>query len=240
MKQILTIFFVVLGVVEALGQQSVDIGFLAGTGAYFGDMSKVNFQKSVNPALGTFVRFNFNPRYALRLNLMDGEIGADGKFENNPFQFKKNVVDVSVLFEFNYLKFIIGDKETCWSTYLLGGVGMQTYSYKLVAEEGNEITPTIPFGLGIKYNLSNRWGIGVEGSLRKSFSDKLDNLDDPLSFINSNGVVVKYTDQLHNNDWTSYFCVNLVYKLVTGNQNWEVKTKRKHILDWGIINRNRK
>lgn len=246
-------------VVEALGQQSVDVGFLGGAGTYFGDMSKVDFQKSVNTALGTFIRFNFNPRYTLRLNLMNGKIGADGDVGNITYKFGKNVIDVSILFEFNYLKYIIGDKETRWSTYLLGGVGMQTYDYTMDAVKlaqivdpkyldilknndpsGRVITPTIPFGVGVKYSLNKRWEIGFEGSLRKSFSDKLDDLDDPLSYVDNNGVLIKYADQMHNNDWTAYFCVSLVYKLVSGNQNWEVKTKRKHILDWGIINRNRK
>jgi hypothetical protein len=33
------------------------------------------------------------------------------------------------------------------------------------------------------YNLGPRLGIGAEYQMRKLFSDKLDNVDDPLSFI---------------------------------------------------------
>lgn len=256
MKRLLVLFMVAFLAVEALGQQSVDIGILGGAGTYFGDMTKIEMNKSINPAYGGFLRFNFNPRYALRFNVINSSIGAQGKFESNDWNFDKNVLDISLHFEFNYLKYIVGDKETPWSTYLFGGVGMQTYSYDWDDEKlsplvdpsyfsnvdypGSVISPAIPFGLGFKFNLSRRWGIALEGSLRKSFSDKLDNLDDPLSYVDSQGVQIKYTDQLHNNDWTSYVTIHLVYKAIYGNRNWMLKTPKHNILDWGIWNKDRK
>ena len=249
MKQILVTFLIGFLAVKALAQPSVDVGVFGGAGTYFGDMTKIEFQKSINPAYGGFVRFNFNPRYALRFNVINGTIGAEGEFDyqTNPtdifWNFNKNVLDISIMFEWNYLKYIVGDKTTPWSTFIFGGIGMQTYKYNIGIVEGSEIIPTIPFGLGFKYNLSKRWGIGLEGGLRKSFSDKLDNLDDPLSYLNTSvtpNVQVKYTDQLHNNDWTAYMGIHLVYKLIYGNQDWEVRTPRKNMLDWGIWNKNRR
>ena len=259
MKRLLLLFLLGFLAVEALGQPSVDIGFLGGTGTYFGDMTKTDLSKSVNPAYGGFIRYNFNPRYGFRFNVINSSIGAEGEFESHPWNFNKNVLDISFLFEFNYLKYIVGEKETRWSTFLFGGVGLQTYSYEGVPDievklrplvdpsyfanadySGPVITPTIPFGLGFKFNLSKRWGIGLEGSLRKSFTDKLDNLDDPLSYVDTKGAQIKYSDQFHNNDWTSYIDVHLVYKLIYGNRNWVLRTPRQYILDWGIWNRNRK
>ena len=250
MKQFLVVFLFGFLAVKALAQPSVDIGIFGGAGTYFGDMTKIDLQKSINPAYGGFVRFNFNPRYALRFNVINGTIGAEGEFDyqpnplNNFWKFNKNVLDISMNFEWNYLKYIVGDKDTPWTTFLYGGVGMQTYKYNIVTLnsqiDGSEITPTIPFGLGVKYNLSKRWGIGFEGGLRKTFSDKLDNLDDPLSYKTVDGVQIKFTDQLHNNDWTSYVGIHLVYKLIYGNQGWEVRTPRNNMLDWGIWNKDRK
>ena len=250
MKQFLVVFLIGFLAVKALAQPSVDIGVFGGAGTYFGDMTKIDLQKSINPAYGGFVRFNFNPRYALRFNVINGTIGAEGEFDYQPnpldkfWSFNKNVLDISMNFEWNYLKYIVGDKDTRWTTFLYGGVGMQTYKYNIVTLnsqiDGSEITPTIPFGLGVKYNLSKRWGIGFEGGLRKTFSDKLDNLDDPLSYKTVDGVQIKFTDQLHNNDWTSYVGIHLVYKLIYGNQGWEVRTPRNNMLDWGIWNKDRK
>jgi hypothetical protein len=244
MKQILAIFLIGLLAGKALGQQSVDIGIFGGAGTYFGDMTRVDFQKSVNPAYGGFVRFNFNPRYALRFNVINGTIGAEGDIISKPWSFNKNVLDISMNFEFNYLKYIVGDKETNWSTFIFGGLGMQSYGYNIItldgAIDGSEISPVIPFGMGFKFDLSKRFGIGLEGGLRKSFSDKLDNLDDPLSYVTQENVQIKYTDDWHNNDWTAYFGIHLVYKLIYGNRMWELATPRKHLLDWGIWNNNRK
>jgi len=82
----------------------------------------------------------------------------------------------------------------------------------------------------------------LEGGLRKTFSDKLDDLDDPMSYTNTSvdpPEVVKYTDTWHNNDWTAYLGVHLVYKMIYGNKNWELRTNRNNMIDWGIWN-NRK
>jgi hypothetical protein len=258
MKQILVIFLVGFLAIETFGQPSVDIGFFGGAGTYFGDMTNIDFQKSVSPAYGGFIRYNFNPRYALRFNVINGTIGAQGKFNAGAWAFNKNVLDVSLLYEFNYLKYIVGDKVTPWSSFIFFGVGMQTYNYSRVDSilapivdpsyfisadiSGPVMTPTLPFGLGVKYNLSKRIGIGLEGRLVKSFSDKLDDLDDPLSYMNNDvtpSLEVKYTDQWHNNDWTAYLGIHLVYKLIYGNKEWEVRTPRKKMVDWGIWNSNR-
>ena len=271
MKQLLVFFLTGFLTITALAQTSVDIGIFGGGGTYFGDMTKVDFQKSVNPAYGAFLRYNFNPRYSLRFNVLNGTIGAEGQYDEVNWPFSKNVMDISLLFEFNYLKYIVGDKQTKWSTFIFGGVGVQMHDYQYRENDfkniqnqpdpnnldpnlflvdptyftythtsGGVIAPTITFGLGVKYNLSRKWGIGLEGGLRKSLSDKLDDLDDPLSFINEDDVQVKYTDQFHNNDWVAYFGIHLVYKILDQNQNWELRTPKKRMLDWGIWNRNRK
>jgi hypothetical protein len=256
MKKLLLFFLVVFLLSKAFSQPSIDIGLFGGVGSYIGDVSKISFTKSVNPAYGGFVRYNFNPRYGLRFNVVDGQIGASGKAEyynssssndgpelitNGNYSFKKNVLDVSLNFEWNYLKYIVGEKTTPWSTFLYGGIGVQTYKYNGVQDgtSGTVITPTIPFGLGFKFNLSKRWGFGLEGGMRKTFSDKLDNLDDPLSY-QSGDQMIKYTDSSHNNDWTTYVGIHLVYKLIYGNKNWELKTRRNKMIDWGIQNKIRK
>ena len=239
MKRLLLVFLIGFFVVNASGQQSVDVGFLGGTGSYFGDMTKTELLKSINPNYGAFMRFNFNPRYALRFNVLNGSIGAKGEFEAVPFQFKKNVLDISLLFEFNFFKYIAGEGATPYSTYLFAGVGMQSYSFNIDNISGSDISPTVPFGLGFKFNISKRIGLGIETGFRKTFSDKLDNLDDPLSYKITNGdqiTQINYTDQYHNNDWTNYTGILLVYKLMYGNKEWELRTPKKKILDWGIEN----
>ena len=259
MKRILIVFLIAFMAFEALGQQSVDVGVFGGAGTYFGDMTKSDFGTSVNPAYGVFMRYNFNPRYSLRFNVIDGSIGSKGTFEGQPWDFKKNVLDVSLQFEFNFFKYIVGDKETPYSTYLFAGVGMQTYGYNLDPRLTLVVDPTynldikastiysatLPFGLGFKFNVNKRFGLGIEYGMRKTFADKLDNLNDPLSYtikgVDANSDVhVTYTDRYHNNDWTAYAGIHLVYKLIYGTKEWTLKTPKSKILDWGIHNKSNK
>lgn len=254
MKQLFVFFLIGFLAIKALAQPSIDVGVFGGVNTYFGDI--IESEKSINPAYGAFVRYNFNPRYALRFNVINGTISADGRFDEVDWSFDKNVLDISILFEWNYLKYIVGDKSTPWSTFIFGGIGIQRFDYEFdetrlvpplvdptykADNSGSVIAPTIPFGLGVKYNLSKRWGIGLEGGLRKSLSDKLDDLDDPRSYTDANNVEIKYTDKFHNNDWTSYVGIHLVYKLIYGNKGWELRTRKEHnMIDWGINNKNRK
>jgi hypothetical protein len=221
-------------------------------------MNQIDLGRSIHPEYGGFVRFNFNPRVGFRFNVMNGTMGAEGKYNFSRWQFSKNVFDVSLNFEFNFLPYVVGEKSTPWSTYIFGGIGIQMYNYTMDSVKladfakvdptyfnhsspgGSVVSPTVPFGLGVKVNLSKRWGLGIEGSMRKTFSDKLDDLDDPLSYTNSDGVLIKYTDQFHNNDWTAYLGIHLVYKLIYGNKEWELRTPRKKMIDWGIENGMRK
>jgi hypothetical protein len=101
MKRLLAIFLIGFLALGAFGQPSVDIGVFGGGGTYFGDMTKTDFQKSINPAYGGFLRYNFNPRYGLRFNVLSGTIGAEGEFDTmNPeeipsdklWNFNKNVL----------------------------------------------------------------------------------------------------------------------------------------------------
>jgi hypothetical protein len=53
------------------------------------------------------------------------------------------------------------------------------------------------------------------------FSDKLDNLDDPLAYktiIDGNEEEITYSDVTHNNDWTGYLGVHLTYKIYIGKK----------------------
>ena len=80
------------------------------------------------------------------------------------------------------------------------------------------IAATIPFGFGFKFNLGERWGLGIEYQMRKMFLDKLDNLDDPIAFVDDEGKEHYYTDKWHNNDWSGYLGMHVTYKLYIGKK----------------------
>lgn len=234
MRKIVLVFTAVVLTVSGFAQKSADIGIWGGTSTYFGDIKEAPPIQTFNLNFGAFFRYNFNARVALRTQFLTGSFAADGMVEDVPFQFKKNAQDVSFMMEINYLKYILGEKKTPFTPYILGGFGVMYFPYKVdslglvtireinrdypgnIVEE-SVIAPALAFGFGIKFSVGPRMGVGIEYQMRKLFDDRFDDLDDPLSFetVNSEGVTetIKYTDFLHNNDWPGYLGINVTYKI---------------------------
>ncbi|WP_372933621.1 type IX secretion system protein PorG [Mariniphaga sediminis] len=232
MRKIVLVFTAIVLTVSGFAQKTADIGIWGGSSAYWGDIKEAPPMQTFNLNMGAFFRYNFNARVALRTMFLTGSISSEGVVEDIPFSFKKNVQDISVMMEVNYLKYILGNKKTPFTPYILGGLGVTYFPYAFdpavfllinpdypVPDPAEEsvIGLTVPFGFGIKFSIGERFGIGAECQMRKLFSDKLDNADDPLSFevdnVDGVPVTVKYTDFLHNNDWPGYVGIHLTYKI---------------------------
>jgi len=236
MKNILLVFAIVLLTVSGFAQKTADIGIWGGTSTYLGDLDEVAPFQTFKPNFGAYFRYNFNARIGMRAMFITGNSSAEGLIEQNSWSYSKSVQDFSIMAEINFLRFIPGLKNTRFSPYILGGVGVAYFPYEISTGEiavfnpnhnkklnGAEtilnesvITPTMPFGFGVKYNLGERIGVGVEYQMRKLFNDKLDNLDDPLAYINNEGEEVIYNSLIHNNDWTGYLGVHLTYMIYIG------------------------
>ncbi len=130
MKKLLIAVLLFMLIDGAKAQKTADVGIWGGTGTSFGDMTQVNMERSLGFNYGAFVRYNFNPRVAARLQLMNGAIKGDGKFDSNSWDFgPKNVTSLSVMAEINFFRYYLGDKKTPFTTYLLGGLGVGMYPY---------------------------------------------------------------------------------------------------------------
>ena len=78
------------------------------------------------------------------------------------------------------------------------------------------LTLTIPVGAGLKFNITKRLGGMAEVIVRKTFSDNIDNLNDPSRFQSPTSTLVGYTAAktgLNNTDWYATLTVSLVYQL---------------------------
>lgn len=228
MRKILLVFIAVGLAVSGFAQKSADIGVWGGSSTYLGDIKEASSLQSFNLNIGAYFRYNFNARVGLRTQFLTGSFAASGLVEEIPVEFEKKAQDVSAMVEINFLKYVLGDRKTPFTPYILGGIGVMYFPYTLDPFLMFEINPeypllaevkesvvaaTIPFGFGVKFSLGPRLGIGVEYQMRKLFSDKLDEIDDPLSFINADSETIKYTTFWHNNDWPGYLGVHLAYKL---------------------------
>jgi hypothetical protein len=217
MRSLKRITFFLVGLANTLiisaQQQTADLGLFAGGAIPFSDYSNINLIRSVNFNAGGYYRYNFNSRYALRINGLYGIVGANGHLDdlNKPISFRKPVIDLGAFFEVNYLDFLLGVDNMKFSPYVFTGIGVSFYSG---ANGSMVIAGNIPLGIGVKYALTKRLGMGAEISTRKLLNDELDNLDNPYSSLN----LPKVNDIFHNNDWVNYFGLTLTYKFFMGKK----------------------
>ncbi|MFV0555212.1 MAG: DUF6089 family protein [Mangrovibacterium sp.] len=219
-------------------QATMDLGLWGGLTGYQGDMTYVDRIGSMGNAMGFFMRYNFNPRYAVRVSGMFSGINGVGEFDDLDWEFSKSVSELSAVYEFNFLPYLIGSSSHNISTFLTLGVGASTfpepttitgsvingeYTAPVQDKEGASVGSSmvsafnIPLGFGFKFNVTKRIGMGSEFVLRKYFNDRLDNLDDPRAY----GVEAAdgFTSALHNNDWTFHLGVFVCYQIFRADKH---------------------
>ncbi len=243
MKKLLLVFAIVLMTVSGHAQKTADIGIWGGSSTVWGDMDDNTPFQTFNLNFGGYFRYNFNARVGLRAMFLTGKMTGDGLVENAEWKFDKNMQDLTVQAEVNYLKYVLGSKKMRFTPYVTLGLGVSYFTYnfrpvdiyafnpyypELVYNAGGGLVdnPTeeslvvanIPFGMGVKWAIGKRLGVGVEYQMRKLMSDKLDDLDDPLAYDGGVDGPVYYTTQNHNNDWVGYLGVHVTYKIYIGKK----------------------
>lgn len=175
-----------------------EVGGLIGGSYYIGDLNPRKHFFLTQPALGLFYRFTPNYRYAFRGGVNFGSIMGDDTQSEDADQlqrnlnFKSNIYEFNVLAEFNFLEYRISNDKYKFTTFLF--LGLDVFMFKPRAEIGNrwvDLQPlktegqssgykltqmAIPFGIGMKMNVSRQVGIGLEWGPRKTFTDYLDDV----------------------------------------------------------------
>lgn len=184
-------------------QERNEIGFLAGTSYYMGDYNPKGQFYQPGPAVGVLFRNNLSEFYSIRLSGLYGMI----KGSHNPDNFylpgvtpafSSSVFEFEAVIEIGFLPYNTEiSSHRKFSPYALAGFGAASISGSFI--------PHIPFGLGVKYSPANRWTVGLEWRLHKTFNDNIDGYtnvsDEPRSII-------------HNNDWFAYAGFLVSFRLV--------------------------
>ncbi len=232
MKKLLVVVLIIFCVGIVRAQKTADLGIWGGTGTSFGDMTQITLKSSLGVNYGAYLRYNINTRVAARLQVMNGSMKSEGFFDGNAWSFgPKNVTSLSLMGEVNFLRYLIGNAPTPFTTYLMGGVGVSMFPYDFdavkltpvvqyidpTAKAGNVFALQIPLGFGVKYNLGKKFAVGMEVMMNKYLDDRLDDLDDPRSYeyidANGNKTLQTYNTNGHNNDYAVYCGLHLCYKI---------------------------
>ena len=184
-------FLFVLSSVFSLAQEidhRMEYGVMVGMMTYTGDLNSganLNFN---GPAAGVFYRHNYpNNIVVLRFNVLAGEVSGSEVRLKNPLptdlkrDFSTLITEVSALFEYNFFDFRTMQPGHYYPVcpYLFGGMGFGT-----VLGGDNPAFINIPMGAGVKFQVGDRLNLGIEMGARKSFTDKIDGIDN-TSDLNS-------------------------------------------------------
>jgi hypothetical protein len=173
-------FFLLIFCNQADAQRHGDIGLFMGTSYYLGEINPTLHFRNTSEAYGIFYRHNFNLRYSLRTSFYTGALAGDDMQSAYPYnklrnsKFHVGVSDLSSMFEFNFLPYISTHDIFNHSFYVTAGL-----SYMYVNTEKPVKGFNFPFGVGYKVNLAKRWSGGIEWTLRKTFTDEIDDLGKP-------------------------------------------------------------
>jgi hypothetical protein len=108
-------------------------------------------------------------------------------------------LDVCLQTEYNFLPYTPNQNKWDYTPYLAVG-----FAGALVAgsDAGTSNFISLPFSAGLKFTVSSRISAGLEWSFRKTFTDRLDGLENPSG----------KSSVLHNNDWYSMLGVFITFK----------------------------
>lgn len=211
MKKLKFILVLFLFPIVMYAQRKSDLGFIASTDFYLGDINPDKVFLTPRYAIGPIFRYNFNARYSVRAQGIFAQLAGHENPDRNitkrlsPVNFSATFINLAAQAEYNFFDYKTGEKPGVWTPYIFGGLG-----YTIIVS--SQITPsgvapnnhfTIPFGVGGKINITRRLSAGMEWSLNKNFSDRIDGVVSPLPDSEK---------LLFGNDWYSFLGLFITYK----------------------------
>ena len=202
--RLLLILVFSLGFVYSSFAQTWEVGGFAGSSGYMGDINPLKPYKFTDLAYGGLVKRNIDGYWSFKLSATQGKIRADDAKSSSAQQRERNLnfystlTEVSLQTEFNFFNYLPGILPMAggrrYSPFLFTGVGgvlfnPKTNLYgteyelpKYVTESADlsgkykKYAITVPYGAGVKYNISGNWNLVGELGYRTAFTDYLDDV----------------------------------------------------------------
>ena len=218
-----------------------ELGFFGGGSYYIGDINTRRHFMATHPAGGVFFRYSTNYRYAFRFGLNYGYISGNDAASGEPDQIERNLNFKSKLYEFysiaefNFVEYRIGHDRFRFTFFIFGGLGgfmfnptsntghgeQEVYQLKNEGTGYSRYQICIPFGVGTKWTLADKVGMGIEWGPRRTFTDFLDDVSGtyPETSTGADGVQnpTSTPGSMRGNprtrDWYFYFGVTLSFAL---------------------------
>lgn len=184
--------------------QVSELGITGGTTFYVGDINPTQYYPAhTHLAAGIMYRYNFNERYAFRLQGLYGKLEAWDRDSDDPVQQQRNLgfrsplFEASGLVEVNFFKYrgLAKDSRT-WTPFVFVGLAyFRTNPQNLLDDTWYDLQPLgtegqtigggesyglnqvgIPFGAGLKFALTKKVDLQLEWGLRRTYTDYIDDV----------------------------------------------------------------
>lgn len=176
-------------------------GLSLGLAGYYGDIhsptdENIGFIQDLKPSFGLLYQYRFNDSWALRTNLNylglsgdESDFASPGHAER-AYNFDNSILELSVMAQW----YILGKKrmedgvfKRTLTPYVFGGIGLGFMSYNVnyglsdtpevrTDKDAGTIQFVLPVGLGLRYDLSEKFGLGLEAGFRLPVSDYYDGI----------------------------------------------------------------
>jgi hypothetical protein len=195
-----------------------ELGFFAGGSYYIGDINTRRHLLESYPAGGMFFRYTTNYRYAFRFGASYGIISGNDATSGEPDQIERNIsfrssiTEAHAIAEFNFVEYRISHDRYRFTFFVFGGlagyyfdpqsnlgggyVSLRSHNTEGQGKSYPRFQLSVPFGVGIKWNVGDRCGLGVEWGPRRTFTDYLDDVSGNYPDLISNGG--GFTDRTRN------------------------------------------
>ncbi|MBA2610903.1 MAG: hypothetical protein H0U95_02960 [Bacteroidetes bacterium] len=233
-------YFLCLCILSSFGQtrkrnfRQREIGIFGGASYYIGDLNPRGHFSMSKPAAGIFFRYSTHYRYAFRFGFNYGNIaGNDAKskeldqLERN-ISFKSPVYDLHAIAEFNFVDYRIGNEKHRFTMFIFAGIGAYHFNPQssiasssvpsstnlhngVVTKHYSRYQVNIPYGIGFKWHLTDIFGLGIEWSPRKLFTDYLDDVSSEYGDGSMRG-------NPRTKDWYFFYGMTLTMRLPNLNK----------------------
>lgn len=199
--RLFTILSLLISSLATMAQVS-ELGITGGLTYYIGDLNTKHYYNA-KPAFGLVYRYNFNERYAFRLQGLYSRLEAfdsdspDPNAQYRNLSFTTSLIEVAGLLEINFFPYRAGKEKKSWTPFIFLGAAYFRVNPQAdlngvrfdLAPLGTEGQGTsagtnepyaldhlaYPFGAGLKFNLK-RVDIQLEWGLRKTKTDYIDDV----------------------------------------------------------------
>lgn len=209
----LFVIVLVFTTTQLKAQKTWEAGLSGGKTGYMGDINPRDFYRFSGTAYGAFAKRNFDGYWSAKLFLMQGNIAANDLYFDSPYQqnrqlsFYSKLTEASLQVEFNFFEYIAGVSRTRISPYLFTGIGavkfnpkrkvndivyeLNDYQTEGQAKPYNTIALSIPYGIGVKYNIRSTWTLVAELGYRTAQTDYLDDvsMNYPMNLSGTTGLL---------------------------------------------------